>query len=222
MKRFFFAACIAMLSMNAMAQLAEPRTITVSAEGTAEVTPDVIEASITLSGSVYDQNPMMIFDKLCNDALEALKIKGIAKVSEKMNAISDYDYGQPSCNFFTRTYSMPVASMEEFEKLRSACDNYKKNSLKPECMISHTGAKPETVSKGKILAYENALKNAKQKAELAVKTLGGTLGSPYSITETPNLYPYLTGASDEYSLLSNYNKNTLTYNYSLTVTFELK
>lgn len=225
MKKLLLTLAVAAsaLLLHAQPQQTAENTLSIAAEGTAELQPDVIQATITLSGSVYDQNPQEIFGKLCDEALDELKIKATATLIAAPAGTANYNYGQPACNFFTRTYSVPLASTEEYEKLKATADKYKRNVLKVDCVLSFLGVRSETIGKYKIVAFENALKNAKEKSELAVKTLGGTLGPPVSIVETQN-YNYNSLSSMNYKDMyySQNKKVTIPYTYTISVKFLLK
>ena len=224
MKKIFLCICL-FTGLTGFAQKdADLRTLSLTAEGMADLTPDIIQANITLTASIYDQNPVDIFNKFCNEALDELKIKSIAKQTST-NTNNNNNYNQPTCNFFTRTFSIPMNSLDEFEKMRSTCESYKRNNMKMECVLTFLGVKGETMMKNKIVAYENALKNAKAKADLAVKTLGGTLGPAVSIAENGNSnynYNNNNGVNYKDQYYSQDKVVKIPYIYTINVKFELK
>ncbi len=224
MKKIFLLLFSAPLLLNAQSttqtQATDLKTLSLSAEGIAEIMPDIVTASITMSASIYDQNPRDVYEKLVNDALEDLKIKGNVKQTNT-NINNSNSYNNNACTFFTKTYSISMSSIEDFEKLRSACENFKRSTLKVECVLTFLGLRNETLIKNKIVAYENALKNAKMKAELAVKTLGGNLGPAISLTENTS---YSNNSSYNYKdQYYNQDKNVkVVYVYTVNVKFLLK
>ena len=224
MKKIFICICL-FTGFTAFAQKdADLRTLSLTAEGMADLTPDIVQANITVTASIYDQNPVEIFTKFCNEALDELKIKSIAKQTST-NTNNNNNYNQPTCNFFTRTFSIPMNGIDEFEKMRSTCEAYKRNNMKMECVLTFLGVKGETMMKNKIVAYENALKNAKAKADLAVKTLGGTLGPAVSITENGNSnynYNNTNGVNYKDQYYSQDKVVKIPYIYTINVKFELK
>lgn len=221
MKRYFLIlALLAAVAAPAQNSSTDTRTLSLTAEGIAEIMPDIVNANIVLSASIYDNNPREVYERLVSDALEELKIKGIVKQTAT-NTNNSSSYNNQACTFFTRTFSVSMSSIEDFEKLKNSCENFKKSILKVECTLSFLGLRNETLIKNKIVAYENALKNAKMKADLAVKTLGGTLGPAFAVSESST-----SSSSSSYNYKDQYynqDKNIkVTYVHTITVKFILK
>lgn len=159
------------------------RKIEVSGTAEQEVTPDIINVSISLQEYVDGKNKVTI-DQLENQLENAVKNAGIAKEDFTINNLSAYN------NTYQKKKNPDFLASKQYLIRLSDLNKYNQiiNGVDPKGIQS---TNIESYDYSKIDELKNELKlkaliAAKQKANLLLTGIGEKLGDPISITEIDN------------------------------------
>jgi len=182
-KALLMMAFIAFTSFTYAQSVDLRRKIEVSGTAEQEVTPDIINVSISLQEYIDGKNKVTI-DQLENQLESAVKNAGVAKEDFTINNLSAYNntyLKKKNPDFLaSKQYLIKLHDLNKYNQIISGVD--------PKG-IQSTGIESYDYSKIDELKNELKLKAliaAKQKANLLLNGIGEKLGDPISITEIDN------------------------------------
>ena len=184
MKKLFILAAFITLSYGAFAQSIDTRRkIEVVGLSEQEVTPDIINVSISLKEYLNGKTKVTI-EQLENQLVKAVNDAGIAKTDFTVNNLSSYNYEyqkKKNPDFLaSKQYGIRFADLNKFNQIISKLD--------PKG-IQSTNIDSYDYSKINQLKNElklKALLSAKEKATFLVNGLGEKLGPVLNIMESDN------------------------------------
>lgn len=185
------AILFTLLVLQLCAQNPAEHTLTITAEGTTEVIPDLIRCSLNLYGNVFGKDAQDVTVKICDKALEDLGVKGSAyfEMAENYSAGTGYEYtytyDQQNPFPFNRTYVVVFSKMEDYTRLTEACSKYHTNGVTATATLTYVGLSQTNAESIHLAAFRKAIEQAKTKAGIVTQVLGAQLGEVISVTENP-------------------------------------
>jgi uncharacterized protein YggE len=173
------------------------RTIEVTGSAEMEISPDEIYLSVTLKEFTRDKVKVTLdeVDKQFRKTLDELKIDMKDVTLESANAYYDWDYwkGRPGEFFASKTYLIKLSDLAKYNQLMSKMDS---KGIQNAYLQRTDHSKIEEYRKQ---VKVQALKAAKEKAQLLLESIGEHAGEVIFIREINqgNYYPMMyKGASN--------------------------
>ncbi len=208
--------------VSVVAQETAQPSLTITAEAQVKLVPNVVTARLKVEAGIYAKEPDAEFKSMMDKAMKELKIDGKAKEFNDPAAYRYTSNNGAGCNNIMKNYDVSFGSIEEYESFVKQIGDYKHAVLRLTPSLFFLGVSVDNFHGVKTKAYQAALENAKAKAEICVKVLGGEVGKPISVRETSRYSQY--NASTNYTSTYNQHKSVdaITYTSSMSVVFELK
>lgn len=184
MKKLLIAAVISLVSFTAFAQNVDlRRKITVTGIAEREVTPDIINVSISLQ-EYMDGKKKITIDQLENQLEAAVKQAGIAKEDFTVNNVSAWNntwQKKKTPDFLaSKQYTLRLHNLNKFDPIMSSIDP---KGIQSTYISSYDYSKmPELKRELKI----QALLAAKEKATYLLNSINEKLGRAIDISESDN------------------------------------
>ncbi|MGN6637292.1 MAG: SIMPL domain-containing protein [Mucilaginibacter sp.] len=184
MKKLIFIAALSLLSSAAFAQNVDlRRKIEVTGTAEQEVTPDIINVSVSLQEYMNGRTKITI-DELEGQLESAVKSAGIPKENFMINNVSAWNNNlqrKKNPDFLAaKQYSLRLHDLNKFDKILSAVDP---KGVQSTYIESYDYSKMADVKRELKI---QALLAAKEKATYLLSSIGEKLGRPIDITETEN------------------------------------
>ncbi|RFZ91828.1 DUF541 domain-containing protein [Mucilaginibacter conchicola] len=184
MKKLLLIAAFAITSLGAFAQTADlRRKIEVTGVAEQEVTPDIINVSISLKEYMSGKTKVTI-TQLEQQLEKAVAQAGIAKEDFTVNSLSSWNYAtekKKNPDFLaSKTYGIKFHDLNKFNQILAKLDA---KGIQSTNIDSYDYSKINEV-KNKLKLQ--ALISARDKAAYLVNGLGDKLGSALNITENDN------------------------------------
>lgn len=186
----YFLAIIFVFSIPALqAQDKNDKRLTVSSEGLAKATPDIIKCSFSVAGTA-NLREGMTQQKACDKVLADLKVKNLAKAQSTEEEGDGEESGQWSQGLqrFYKMYTVQFARPEDFVRFNDACNNYTLGGITVNNNITYLGMSDSTRRAIREVAFRDALVQARAKATAVTQVLGATVGGVLSVTEQGSSY----------------------------------
>jgi uncharacterized protein YggE len=184
MKKILLFIPVLLIAISASAQSVDlRRKIEVTGIAEQEITPDIINVSISLQEYINGRNKVTI-DQLENQLEDAVKAAGIAKEDFTISNVSAWNnefQKKKNPDFLaSKQYEITFHDLNKFNQVLSKIDP---KGIQATNIASYDYSKM-TELKGKLKI--KALLDARQKATDLLASIGEKLGDPISITETDN------------------------------------
>lgn len=184
MKKLFFIAALSLLSCTAFAQNVDlRRKIEVTGTAEQEITPDIINISVSLQEYMNGRTKVTI-DELERQLEGAVKSAGVPKEDFMINNVSAWNNNlQKKKNpdfLVAKQYNIRLHDLNKFDKILSAVDP---KGIQSTYIESYDYSKMADVKRELKI---QALLAAKEKATYLLNSIGEKLGRPIDITETEN------------------------------------
>lgn len=184
MKKFVLLAAFALTSLGAFAQSADlRRKIEVTGTAEQEVTPDIINVSISLKEYMNGKTKVTI-TQLEQQLEKAVAQAGIPKEDFTVNSLSSWNYTtekKKNPDFLaSKTYGIKFHDLNKFNQIIAKLDA---KGIQSTNIDSYDYSKINEI-KNKLKLQ--ALLSARDKAAFLVNGLGDKLGSALNITESDN------------------------------------
>lgn len=184
MKKLIFIAAFCLLSCAAFAQNVDlRRKIEVTGTAEQEVTPDIINVSVSLQEYMNGRTKVTI-DQLEGQLESAVKSAGVPKEDFMINNVSAWNntlQKKKNPDFLAaKQYSIRLHDLNKFDKILSAVDP---KGVQSTYIESYDYSKMADVKRELKI---HALLAAKEKATYLLSSIGEKLGRPIDITETEN------------------------------------
>lgn len=224
MKRFFLLATLIAFAFNSFAQNIDlRRKIEVSGTAEQEVTPDIINVTISLQEYMNGKIKITI-DQLENQLETAVKDAGIPKEEFTINNISAYNnYYQKKKNpdfMASKQYSIRFHDLDKFNQILSKVDP---KGIQSTNIDSYDYSKITEVKRELKI---QALLAAKDKATYLLNSIGEKLGGAIDITEVENsgnrpVFANKVMAYDASANTSDVDFKKIKLSYQINVVFEI-
>lgn len=185
MKRIFLLAALVATTFGAFAQNADlRRKIEVTGIAEQEVTPDIINVSISLKEYLDGKKKAVTISQLEKQLEKAVAEAGIAKEDFTINSISSWNYTtekKKNPDFLaSKQYNIKFHDLKKFDQILSKLDA---KGIQSTNIDSYDYSKINEIKNDLKL---KALIGARDKAAFLVNGLGDKLGSVLNITESDN------------------------------------
>ncbi|MCH2046166.1 MAG: SIMPL domain-containing protein [Saprospiraceae bacterium] len=214
-------------------------TLNVTGHGVIYLAPDVLRLNLVITGTVHDKNPKQAFNDACNEIINKLKVKDKANegITSPYNNNQNYNNGYNNynvntgggnCTYYTKTYVVTFSSMEEYERFSKAQDNFKKENFSLSCNLQFVGISSTAIHKNGLNVWEASIKNAKEKADVVIRNLGGELGKLKMVQEPAannyNNYNYNNYSNANYlnNYLSDGKETKIPITKTVVIAYEIK
>jgi len=185
MKRILLLAALVATTFGAFAQNADlRRKIEVTGIAEQEVTPDIINVSISLKEYLDGKKKAVTISQLEKQLEQAVAEAGIAKTDFTINSISSWNYAtekKKNPDFLaSKQYNIKFHDLKKFDQILSKLDA---KGIQSTNIDSYDYTKINEIKNDLKL---KALIGARDKAAFLVNGLGDKLGSVLNITESDN------------------------------------
>jgi uncharacterized protein YggE len=186
MKKLFIIALLSFIGSTAFAQSVDMRRkIEVTGVAEQEVTPDIINVTISLQ-EYMDGKKKITIDQLEGQLEDAVKQAGVPKEEFTINNVSGWNTSyqkKKNPDFLaSKQYGLRLHDLKKFDQILSGVDP---KGVQLTNITSYDYSKmPELKRELKI----QALLAAKEKATYLLNSINEKLGRPVSITESDNSY----------------------------------
>jgi uncharacterized protein YggE len=185
MKKLFLIAALVATTFGAFAQSADlRRKIEVTGIAEQEVTPDIINVSISLREYMDGKKKAVTINQLEKQLEKAVAEAGIAKEDFTINSVSSWNYTtekKKNPDFLaSKQYNIKFHDLNKFDQILSKLDA---KGIQSTNIDSYDYSKINEIKNQLKL---KALIGARDKAAFLVNGLGDKLGSVLSITESDN------------------------------------
>jgi len=190
MKKLMMIAVISLIGYTAFAQNVDlRRKITVTGIAEQEVTPDIINVSISLQ-EYMDGKKKITIDQLENQLEDAVKQAGIPKADFTVNNVSAWNntwQKKKAPDFLaSKQYSLKLHNLNKFDQVLSSVDA---KGIQSTYIASYDYSKMAELKRELKI---QALLAAKDKATYLLNSLNEKLGRPIDINENDNSsYPQM-------------------------------
>jgi hypothetical protein len=190
MKKIFLLVSFGLFACNALAQSVDlRRKIEVTGTAEQEVTPDIINVTISLQEYINGKNKVTI-DQLEGQLENAVKDAGIAKGDFTVNNVSTWNNNyqkKKNPDFLaSKQYGITFHDLNKFNEILSQVDP---KGIQSTNIVNYDYSK---IAELKRELKIKALIDARDKADYLLNSIGEKLGEPISITEVDNSsYPVI-------------------------------
>ena len=186
-------------------------TLNVTGHGVIYLAPDVLRLNLVITGTVHDKSPYN-------------------NNQNYNNGYNNYNVntGGGNCTYYTKTYVVTFSSMEEYERFSKAQDNFKKENFSLSCNLQFVGISSTAIHKNGLNVWEASIKNAKEKADVVIRNLGGELGKLKMVQEPAannyNNYNYNNYSNANYlnNYLSDGKETKIPITKTVVIAYEIK
>jgi uncharacterized protein YggE len=230
MKKLFLIAALVATTFGAFAQNADlRRKIEVTGIAEQEVTPDIINVSISLKEYLDGKKKAVTINQLEKQLEKAVAEAGIAKEDFTINSISSWNYTtekKKNPDFLaSKQYNIKFHDLNKFDQILSKLDA---KGIQSTNIDSYDYSKINDIKNELKL---KALIGARDKAAFLVNGLGDKLGSVLNITESdnssfpqPRMYAvqFKGAAADSATPESDIDVKKIKLSFQINAVFEIK
>ncbi|RWY49251.1 SIMPL domain-containing protein [Mucilaginibacter gilvus] len=227
MKKLLVIVALVAFAFNTWAQQVDlRRKIEVSGTAEQEITPDIINVTISLKEYI-NGNKKVTISELEAKLQKAVALAGVEKKDFTINNLDAWNWNEKKGNpgfLVGKQYGIKFHDLAKYNQILSELDP---KGIEATSIVGYDHSKITTFKKELKI---KALLAARDKAEYLLASLGETLGRPISITEADNSYfprqaiPYANSISyaAEATPSSNINFKSIKLSFQVSAVFEIK